>query len=84
MIAPFARLTVALAVALALTGGRERRPVPAAGEAAERRQKAPKGPFHTLTVGKHGCKYKTIQAAVDKPPRPATRSRSRTASTARA
>ncbi|HEY7622127.1 MAG TPA: right-handed parallel beta-helix repeat-containing protein [Solirubrobacteraceae bacterium] len=29
-------------------------------------QKAPKGPFHTLTVCKHGCKYSTIQSAVDK------------------
>jgi Right handed beta helix region len=29
-------------------------------------QKAPKGPFHTLTVCKHGCKYKTIQSAVNK------------------
>jgi pectin methylesterase-like acyl-CoA thioesterase len=29
-------------------------------------QKAPKGPFHTLTVCKNGCKYSTIQAAVDK------------------
>jgi hypothetical protein len=27
-------------------------------------QKAPKGPFHTLTVCKHGCKYPTIQSAV--------------------
>jgi hypothetical protein len=27
-------------------------------------QKAPKGPFHTLTVCKHGCKYKTILSAV--------------------
>jgi Right handed beta helix region len=29
-------------------------------------QKPPKGPFHTLTVCKKGCKYKTIQSAVDK------------------
>jgi hypothetical protein len=29
-------------------------------------QKAPKGPFHTLTVCKHGCKYSTIQSAVNK------------------
>jgi hypothetical protein len=29
-------------------------------------QKAPKGPFHTLTVCKKGCKYRTIQSAVDK------------------
>jgi parallel beta helix pectate lyase-like protein len=29
-------------------------------------QKAPKGPFHTLTVCKKGCKYKTIQSAVNK------------------
>jgi hypothetical protein len=29
-------------------------------------QKAPKGPFHTLQVCKDGCRYKTIQAAVNK------------------
>jgi hypothetical protein len=29
-------------------------------------QKPPKGPFHTLTVCKHGCRYSTIQSAVDK------------------
>jgi hypothetical protein len=29
-------------------------------------QKAPKGPFHTLTVCKKGCKYRTIQSAVNK------------------
>ena len=29
-------------------------------------QKAPKGPFHTLTVCRKGCKYSTIQSAVDK------------------
>ena len=29
-------------------------------------QKPPKGPFHTLTVCKKGCKYKTVQSAVDK------------------
>jgi len=29
-------------------------------------QKPPKGPFHTLQVCKKGCKYKTIQAAVNK------------------
>jgi hypothetical protein len=29
-------------------------------------QGAPKGPFHTYTVCKHGCRYRTIQSAVDK------------------
>ena len=29
-------------------------------------QKPPKGPFHTLTVCKKGCKYRTIQSAVNK------------------
>jgi hypothetical protein len=29
-------------------------------------QKPPKGPFRTLTVCKRGCKYRTIQSAVDK------------------
>ena len=29
-------------------------------------QKPPKGPFHTLTVCKKGCKYSTIQSAVNK------------------
>jgi hypothetical protein len=55
---------LALAAALALPG------VALAGQypppSKPTTQKAPKGPFHTLTVCKHGCRYSTIQSAVDK------------------
>src|SRR3954452_5549119 len=55
---------LALVVALALPGAALGQYPPPSKPSTT--QKAPKGPFHTLTVCKHGCKYKTIQSAVDK------------------
>ena len=55
---------LALVVALALPGAALGQYPPPSKPSTT--QKAPKGPFHTLTVCKHGCKYRTIQSAVDK------------------
>jgi hypothetical protein len=49
-------------LAIGLTGVASATTYPAPGKPSVKGK--PKGPFHTLTVGKHG-KYKTIQAAVD-------------------
>jgi Right handed beta helix region len=54
-------LVAALAVPSAAMAGQYPPPSTPKGD-----QGAPKGPFHTLTVCKHGCRYRTIQSAVDK------------------
>ena len=56
---------LALAAALALPGAALAGPYPPPAKPSTT-QKAPKGPFHTLTVCKKGCKYATIQSAVNK------------------
>ena len=56
---------LALVAALALPGAALAGPYPPPSKPSTT-QKAPKGPFHTLTVCKHGCKYATIQSAVNK------------------
>ncbi len=53
-------LTALLAVGLTSVASATSYPAPGKPSVKSK----PKGPFHTLTVGKHG-KYKTIQAAVD-------------------
>jgi hypothetical protein len=56
-------LTLVAAVAAPAAASAADYPPPASPGAL---QKAPKGPFRTLTVCKHGCKYRTIQSAVNK------------------
>jgi Right handed beta helix region len=56
---------LALVAALALPGAASAGSYPPPSKPSTT-QKPPKGPFHTLTVCKHGCKYRTIQSAVDK------------------
>jgi Right handed beta helix region len=55
---------LALVVALALPGAALAGQYPPPSKPTT--QKPPKGPFHTLTVCKKGCKYSTIQSAVNK------------------
>jgi pectin methylesterase-like acyl-CoA thioesterase len=56
---------LALAAALALPGAALAGQYPPPSKPSTT-QKAPKGPFHTYTVCKKGCKYTTIQSAVNK------------------
>lgn len=56
-------LAVVASLAVPVAAGAGQYPPPSNPGAV---QKAPKGPFHTLTVCKKGCKYRTIQSAVRK------------------
>jgi hypothetical protein len=56
---------LALAAALALPGAALAGDYPPPAKPSTS-QKPPKGPFHTLTVCKKGCRYRTIQSAVNK------------------
>jgi Right handed beta helix region len=61
---PVAAAALTLAAALALPGVAGAAPYPPPGKPGGG-QGAPKGPFHTLTVCKRGCRYRAIQAAVN-------------------